>query len=187
MEEVEWRVIERDESATEGGEGGATRDMDEDEDEEWEDEEDEDEDEDSEDEEASHMDFSPIEGPIRVDNRALHIGEKVSLRHLVPSSIASPSTSAASPSPSSSAPKTLAEQIISALEQEAASFVKLQRKASEHESKVLLDLVKKHGLDYAAMARDMKLNRYQLSAGQLKKKFERWEKGGVHAIKLPEN
>jgi Ribosome biogenesis protein Nop16 len=34
-------------------------------------------------------------------------------------------------------------------------------------------LVKKYGEDYAAMARDIKMNKFQLSGGQLKKKILR--------------
>ncbi|KAJ3294668.1 Nucleolar protein 16 [Rhizoclosmatium sp. JEL0117] len=45
---------------------------------------------------------------------------------------------------------------------------------SDNEVEVLMALQKKYGDDYQAMQRDTKINTYQLSAGQLKKKFKKW-------------
>ncbi|KAJ3054295.1 Nucleolar protein 16 [Rhizophlyctis rosea] len=139
-EEIEWRTLEDEEEAEEEGR------------------------------DEMEVEEHGIEGEIPIDERALRIGSKVSLRHL----------------PSSSKPATpqpaTAPQIIALLEAEAASAVKLQRKASEQESHVLKALVTKHGLDYGKMARDMKLNRYQLTAGQLRKKDH--SQGGVSVPKI---
>ncbi|RKO90522.1 ribosome biogenesis protein Nop16 [Blyttiomyces helicus] len=112
---------------------------------------------DDDDSEDDSEDDEGIEGPIAVDPRALAIGAKVSKRHLIPA----PATPAA-PNP-----------IIAAMEAEARDVVRLERHASEQEGRVFGDLMRKHGKNYAAMARDLKLNKYQLSAGQLKKRIER--------------
>ncbi|KAJ3094600.1 Nucleolar protein 16 [Physocladia obscura] len=45
--------------------------------------------------------------------------------------------------------------------------------ASENEADVLRALERVHARDFDAMARDIKLNRYQLSAGQLRRKFKK--------------
>ncbi|KAJ3033135.1 Nucleolar protein 16 [Rhizophlyctis rosea] len=124
-----------------------------------------------EEEEQEEEEEYGIEGKLEVDERVLRLGSKVSLRHL-PSTTALP------------APPPTATSIIALLEAEAASAVKLQRKASEQEARVLLDLVRKHGLEYDRMARDLKLNRYQLTTGQLRKKFEKLQKGGVAVPKI---
>lgn len=54
------------------------------------------------------------------------------------------------------------------------------RYASPAEVEYLRSLVKKHGTDIQAMARDYKLNQDQRTAGQLKKAFAKC--GGVEAF-----
>jgi len=49
----------------------------------------------------------------------------------------------------------------------------VKRCNSSGETDLLVALTDKYGDDYEAMSRDCKLNKYQLSAGQLKKKFKR--------------
>ncbi|KAI9091253.1 ribosome biogenesis protein Nop16 [Phlyctochytrium arcticum] len=144
-EDVEWRVIEHNDKETTSGAGtnSAAREDDESSD-------------DSEAEEEYPSDYDvDADGPIVVDIRATRIGLKPGLKRLV---------APVAPAPTS---------IVAAMEAEAASAVKIFRKASEQEQLVYGDLMKKHGDDYDAMSRDRRLNRYQLSAGQLRKKFDR--------------
>lgn len=54
------------------------------------------------------------------------------------------------------------------------------RYASSAEQEYLRSLVKKHGTDIQAMARDFKINQDQRTAGQLKKAFARC--GGAEAF-----
>jgi nucleolar protein 16 len=78
----------------------------------------------------------------------------------------------------SSSPRT---QVVEELEQESKKPApKYQRKQSEGERAFIEELVKKHGDDYTAMARDMKVNYMQRSEGDLKKRIKKWrELGGV--------
>ncbi|KAI9001700.1 ribosome biogenesis protein Nop16 [Gaertneriomyces semiglobifer] len=96
-----------------------------------------------------------VNGPIEVDARITAIGTNPSSRRL-PLFKPQPSTS-----------------IVGIMEEQAKNIAKVERHASEQESKVFGDLMRKYGLDYAKMARDIKLNRYQLSEGQLRKKIEK--------------
>jgi len=60
-------------------------------------------------------------------------------------------------------------------EQAARPKEKVPRKQSAREGQWAEDLVQKHGDDYAAMSRDMKLNPMQQSAGDLKKRVKKWK------------
>jgi nucleolar protein 16 len=57
------------------------------------------------------------------------------------------------------------------LEIEMPEGLKTVRKVPEGERSVLLKLMAKHGDDYAAMARDMRLNQYQHTAAHLKRRI----------------
>ncbi|KAI8917322.1 ribosome biogenesis protein Nop16 [Entophlyctis helioformis] len=148
---VEWRVIDRSEPADESESAGAgagaasAKPL----------------------EPFAHL--QPLEGPIAVDERVKSIGSKVSARRTGNTTIyiKPGSTSVAEPAEhvESSNP------VIAAMEEQARNAVKLQRHASEQEHLVYSDLIRKHGDDYEAMSRDMRLNKYQLSAGQLRKKI----------------
>ncbi|KAK5170171.1 Ribosome biogenesis protein Nop16 [Saxophila tyrrhenica] len=74
-------------------------------------------------------------------------------------------------------PKT---DVVARLEDEASRPApKYQRKQSEGEIAFIEELVRKHGDDYGAMARDMKVNYMQRSEGDLKKRVKKWrERGG---------
>jgi len=58
----------------------------------------------------------------------------------------------------------------------AAAIPKPERHISSNEELICKDLIAKHGDDYQAMFRDLKLNKYQLTAKQLKKKCEKYLK-----------
>ncbi|KAI9206502.1 ribosome biogenesis protein Nop16 [Polychytrium aggregatum] len=126
--------------------------------------------------------YTPLEGHLTLDPRPATIGTIISRRNDPGYAVVTTVASVDSEIPKATKkfghvtvhPKdSLAAQLIAAFEKEAASAVRLERKTSEQEGKFMLDLVKKHGDDYAAMARDMKLNPYQLTEGQLRKRCER--------------
>lgn len=98
-----------------------------------------------------------VNGAVEIDTRVKRIGQKVGLKSKAVLEPKAP----------------LKDAVVGAMEAEARDIIKLQRHASEQEGKVLGDLLRKHGRDYSAMSRDIKLNRYQLSAGQLRKRIER--------------
>lgn len=52
---------------------------------------------------------------------------------------------------------------------------KKPRKQSGREAEWLLHLVNKHGDDYLAMSRDMKLNPMQQTVGDLKRRIKKWK------------
>ncbi|KND01738.1 uncharacterized protein SPPG_03531 [Spizellomyces punctatus DAOM BR117] len=99
-----------------------------------------------------------VNGPVEVDPRVRQLGSKPGLKRR------------AAPTRGEASAKSA---VVEAMEAEARDIVKLERHASEQEGKVFGDLMRKHGRDYEAMSRDIKLNRYQLSAGQLRKRIER--------------
>ncbi|KAI5840500.1 ribosome biogenesis protein Nop16-domain-containing protein [Morchella snyderi] len=66
--------------------------------------------------------------------------------------------------------------IVKQLEAQAAVVVKRERSQSSREKEWVEVLVKKYGKDYSKMARDRKLNPFQQSAGELKRRVEKWEK-----------
>lgn len=82
--------------------------------------------------------------------------------------------------PDSHAAKTA---VVKKLEQEAQRpEKKYTRKQSEGERAFIEALVKKYGDDYGRMARDMKINYMQRSAGDLKRRVKKWRESGGGAI-----
>lgn len=66
--------------------------------------------------------------------------------------------------------------VVRELEELAASAApKKPRTQSEREGEWIQDLVRKHGDDYLAMSRDMKLNPRQQTVGDLKKRVKKWQ------------
>ncbi len=60
------------------------------------------------------------------------------------------------------------------IEQAAGGVRKPPRRQSEHEKAWLAALAAKHGDNYGAMFRDMKMNVMQLSEGDIKRRIRRW-------------
>ncbi|KAJ3090137.1 Nucleolar protein 16 [Quaeritorhiza haematococci] len=122
----------------------------------------------AEDEEEEDDDEEVLERIAEPDERALGIGQRIGHKRLA-SAVSLANTTATPPQPDS-----LAAKIIKALEEEVANAgPAVERKPSEQETYFMLDLVRKYGSDYEKMARDRKLNPYQLTAGQLRKKCEK--------------
>jgi nucleolar protein 16 len=96
-----------------------------------------------------------IEKEVIPDDRVRRLGIQVSLRKVVDPT---------------AKPKTT---VVEELEKEAAQYRPVVQHQSEQETLVFEQLVAKYGLDFDAMARDTKLNKYQLSAGQLKRKMKK--------------
>ncbi|KAJ3173997.1 Nucleolar protein 16 [Geranomyces variabilis] len=96
---------------------------------------------------------------VAVDQRVRRIGHKVGLKRTLAAT--------------DSARKEASHSVIADMEAEAADTVKIIRHVSEQEELVFADLIKKHGSDYGAMAMDLRLNKYQLTKGQLKKRIEK--------------
>lgn len=70
-------------------------------------------------------------------------------------------------------------ETIRELEKEANKPVmKYKRKQPEGERVFVEELVRKYGDDYEKMARDMKINYMQRSAGDLKKRIKKWRESG---------
>jgi nucleolar protein 16 len=103
----------------------------------------------------------PIEPSVQVDSRILKIGKKVNLKSVIPMD-------------EEEQEQTEQNPIIMEMERLAQMVEKLVRHASEQEVLVFKPLVQKYGDNYEAMSRDIKLNKYQLSSGQLKRKISRW-------------
>jgi nucleolar protein 16 len=97
-----------------------------------------------------------IEGDIRIDKRVLRIGTKLNHTIDVESDL-----------------RIVKEktEIIAEMEKESKLYQKVSQYQSEQETMVFEELIAKHGDDYAKMSRDIKLNKYQLSAGQIKRKL----------------
>ena len=76
---------------------------------------------------------------------------------------------------------TTTHGIIRELEEQASLEVKKRpRQQSERETEWISDLVQRHGNDVMAMVRDKKLNPYQQTEGDLRRRVKRWreKKGG---------
>lgn len=112
--------------------------------------------------------FAPLETDLDIDERITSIGSKVSLKKLV--STVGETTS-------------LATQIIEEMKQQSLNVRPSLRFQSEQETLVFEALMERYGLDYAKMARDSRLNKYQLSEGQLKKKFARFVAANAAHVK----
>lgn len=111
-----------------------------------------------------------IEPPLLIDDRVTAIGSKVNLKKL--RHVRLDQTQKES------------KPVIEAMEEEAKHSVTIIRQTSDHEDLVLSSLKNKYGQDFAAMARDIKLNKYQLTAGQLKKRFTRqaMKQAGIRSV-----
>lgn len=66
--------------------------------------------------------------------------------------------------------------IVKALEEQASYTFKRERSQSEREKEWVEALVQKHGHDYSKMVWDRKLNPYQQSEGDIKRRIAKWEK-----------
>ncbi|RHZ88456.1 hypothetical protein Glove_22g99 [Diversispora epigaea] len=64
--------------------------------------------------------------------------------------------------------------VVKALEKQAANVYKRERYQSEGDKLFCKEMINKYGDDYHAMFKDIKLNIYQLTETQLKKKCERY-------------
>ena len=69
--------------------------------------------------------------------------------------------------------------VVKKLEEEASKPVaKRKVRQSEGERAFIEELVRKHGDDYASMARDLKVNYMQRSEGDLKRRIKKWRESG---------
>eukprot|EP00128_Syssomonas_multiformis_P006033 Colp12_sorted_trinity150504_noHs@26363 len=64
--------------------------------------------------------------------------------------------------------------LVKELEEKAAQVVKIVTTPSEGQAKFVQQLIAKHGTDYKAMSRDLKLNTYQHTAKKLKAMCEKF-------------
>ncbi|CAG8575723.1 1366_t:CDS:2 [Acaulospora colombiana] len=67
-------------------------------------------------------------------------------------------------------------EVVRALEIQAAEVYTHERRQSEGERRLCEELINKYGNDYQSMSRDIKINTYQHTAAQLKKKCEKYLK-----------
>ncbi|KAJ3112286.1 Nucleolar protein 16 [Phlyctochytrium bullatum] len=112
-----------------------------------------------------------IEGPIKVEKKAKLIGKKVStltVEDSEPKKYPVTSTKRSTPA--------VVSEVVEELKAESLLDKPVERHASDQEQQVLKNLVAKYGTEYDRMARDRKLNPYQLSAGQLKRKIAKMTK-----------
>ena len=116
-----------------------------------------------------------IEPPKFIDDRVTALGAKVNLKKLrhIRLDVRPSQEDSNAVEEDESVAAIKFNPIVAAMEEEAKTIVQIIRKPSGHEELVLSALERKHGHDYKAMARDLKLNKYQFTPGQLKKKFER--------------
>ena len=101
-----------------------------------------------------------IEGALNLDPKTLRIGTKINHKHAPESDI-------------TTEPTDLKLEIQQLLKQQELNFEKKIVNSSRNEELVLQDLISKYGQDYSKMSRDLKLNRYQFSEGQLKRKIQK--------------
>ncbi|KAK9388746.1 ribosome biogenesis protein Nop16 [Lipomyces mesembrius] len=81
-----------------------------------------------------------------------------------------------------SAPTSSTTDVVRQLEKYAARGErKVERTQSEREETWIQELVTKHGDDYQAMMKDRKLNIWQQSAGDIRRRVEKWKKHGYSA------
>lgn len=66
--------------------------------------------------------------------------------------------------------------IVKQLEAQAAVVVRRERNQTDREKTWVEALVQKYGKDYNKMVWDRKLNPFQQSAGDIKRRVEKWEK-----------
>lgn len=66
--------------------------------------------------------------------------------------------------------------IVKALEEQASFATKTERLQSEREKAWVETLVQKYGRDYSKMVWDRKLNPYQQTEGDIKRRIAKWEK-----------
>lgn len=66
--------------------------------------------------------------------------------------------------------------IVKALEVQASFVAKIERSQSEREKEWVEVLVQKYGRDYSKMVWDRKLNPYQQTEGDIKRRVVKWEK-----------
>lgn len=123
--------------------------------------------------------YHPIDGIIAVDEQVVKIGSKMSL-HKKASKDDPLSLTTIADDKDLGAKAVFGrivddegKSIVDKFKEEASNVVKIKRAVSEQEALVFISLINKYGDDYPAMARDIKLNKYQLSVGQLKRKFQR--------------
>lgn len=76
-------------------------------------------------------------------------------------------------SSTSSKDKPLHTAVAQLIEKANAPVIKQKRHPATNEQLALVELIAKHGMDYEAMARDIKLNVYQMTTGELKRKVKR--------------
>jgi nucleolar protein 16 len=72
--------------------------------------------------------------------------------------------------------------VIAALEEAARNGVKkAPRKQSEREEEWIEKLVNKYGEDYGKMTRDRRLNPFQQSEGDIRRRAKKWQKNKAQA------
>lgn len=104
---------------------------------------------------VEHLIGEPV---FEYDDRVKNLGSKVNLKKLRNFAMVAPVEKES----------TIVDQL-----RELSSVQTVKRNNSDLEVDMLHRLQEKYGNDYERMSRDYKLNKYQLSAGQLKKKYKR--------------